>query len=181
MKRLFAASIAIMLILSICSCGAGAQDESEILDAFSSLAPKALEVYGIIYGDELTHESEAGSDNYYAVSETAEYRSISELKAVMEKVFTDGYSQVLCNTAFYGAVANDVVIYAKFIEKDGRLYVNPKTTEDFGKPREFDLDGARVVKMNQYRAIVAVSDGSAELEVYMQKESGEWRIDSAIY
>lgn len=181
MIRLFAAVIAFTLLLSVCSCGAGAQDESELIEALSSLAPKARELYEVIYGDSLEIVAEAGNDGYYAVSENAEYKTISELKAAIRKVFSSGYSEVLYNTAFNGATLNETVIYAKFIEKDGRLYMNPKSTEDFGEAREFDLSGARVVKANRYRAIIAIPDGVGELEVTIQKENGEWRIDSALF
>lgn len=181
MKKLFSVVLSLLLIFSLFSCGAGTQDDAELLSALSSLAPKARELYGIIYGDDLERVSEAESDGYYAVTETAKYKSISELKSAISNVFSEGYSEVLYNTAFNGAVLNEIVIYAKFIEKDGRLYVNPKSTENFGKAREFDLSGARVLKANRFRAIIAVPDGDGVLEVTLQKENGVWKLDSALF
>jgi hypothetical protein len=170
-----------MVIFFVYSCGMGSQNDSELLSVLSELAPTARELYGIIYGDELPHETEAGSDGYYAVSNDAEYQSVSELKTVMIEVFSSGYLQVLYNTAFNGVSSDEGTIGAKFIEKDGRLYVNPDSTNGFGKPREFDLINSRVVKSNRYKAIIAVPYGDGVLDVSMQKDNGKWKIDSAIY
>lgn len=172
---------AVIIALPLLSACGIAVDEDEILSAFSELAPAAQELYLIVYGDGLAHEEEMGSDGYYAVSADARYQSIAELKGALRGVFSEGYAQVLENTAFCSVSNEDEYIYAKFIEKDGVMYVNPKATEDFGEPREFELSKARIVQANRYKAIVAVPDGDGELEVAMQKQDGVWLIDGSLY
>lgn len=186
MKRIFSLLFAVTLLFvtaSTSSC-AKAQDDASIIAAFSALAPKAHELYGIVYGDVLPHEKEAGNDGYYAVSSDAEYQSIAELKAAMNQVFSSGYLEILYNTAFSGVSEDEGAIDAKFVEKDGALYVNPDVTSNFGSPREFDFASAEVLKANPYKAIVSVPVTGADseaLEVSMQMAEDGWRIDSAIY
>ena len=106
---------------------------------------------------------------------------MDDFESAMSEVFSEDYIEILSNTAFGGVSVDEGSIGAKFIERDGILSVDPTVTEDFGEPREFDLDTARIVKQNRFVAIIAVSSGSDELEVTMRLEDGVWKLDSALY
>ncbi|MCI8387896.1 MAG: hypothetical protein HFE63_05455 [Clostridiales bacterium] len=182
MKRFIAFILILALGVMFVSCGSTG-DSAELLNAFKDLVPKASELYKIVYDDVLPHGEESQIEGYYRISEDSEYQSIAEIKSAIGEVFSNGYAKILYNTAFNGVAVAEGSINAKYMELDGHLYVNPEATSDFGKPREFDISSVRVVKQNRFKAIVAVNvAGSDEvLEVTMQKEKGQWKLDSAVY
>ena len=131
------AALAVVIAVSLfalVSCGA--KNDAEILSALSEKYPKALYLAEVIYDDVLPHEAEPSSGKYYAVSDDSEIQSINDLKNALGEVYTQSYIKVLENTALNGATSDDVSISAKFIEKDGKLYVNPESTEHFGDDGE---------------------------------------------
>ncbi len=177
MKKL---SIILAFIMSFClfSCGGG--NSEEILGDFAALAPRATELYRIIYSDGLPH-GEIGENGYAAVSEDAEFSSIDEIEAAMEEVFFSDYCNILANTAFLGVYTAEGEIKAKFIEMDGVLYVAPSATEHFSAPREFDISEAKVVKKNKYMATVLVPHPDGDIEVSLQNTESGWKINSPLY
>lgn len=180
-KRLSLAATIIAATLSLNSCG-GAADE-EILSALESLAPKATEMYGVIYGDTLPHGEEDKS-GMCVVSSDSEYKSIAEIESAMLEVFTDEYANVLKITAFMGVSSDEGEISPKFFEQNGILYVCPSVTDDFNVPTEVDLTGAEVVKKNQYMAKVNIplSEGEDDdIEVTLKLIDGVWKIDSPLF
>ncbi len=180
MKKFAVAAFLLILSLTLLmSCGGGASDQT-ILSALEELAPKAHTLYGIIYGDTLPH-GEALDDGYCQVSASAPMKSISELRASMETVFSPDYVKILSNTAFSGVSSDEGMISAKFTERGGVLFVNPKVTEDFGEPRTFDLSKAKVLKKNPYMAIVLLPHADGDLEVTLRNVGGAWLIDSPIF
>ncbi|MBQ8510130.1 MAG: hypothetical protein IJ493_09525 [Clostridia bacterium] len=180
MKKLTVFLLLLVLAVGCVSCG-GSVNDDELLSALEELAPKAHELYVIIYGDATPHDdTESGS--YYKVSEDAVYHSINEMKAAMLEVFSPSYAQVLYNTAFNNASIDDgTMIYAKFIEKEDGLYVNPSATEGFASPRTFNLTGASVVKKNPYKATISIPTEDGSHEVTMQKVNGVWLIDTPLF
>lgn len=177
--------IAVILILALttltmlAACGGGASDAA-LLDALAEVAPKANALYAVIYGDALPH-GDAADDGYCQVSASAPYKSISELRAAMDQVFSPEYSQILANTAFSGVSSDEGAISAKFVERGGVLFVNPSVTADFGEPRTFDMTQARVIKKNPYMAIVLLPHADGDLEVTLQNVDGQWLIDSPMF
>lgn len=167
------------MIISLISCGGGA-DDSEILSELSALAPRATELYRIIYSDALPR-SEVSEDGYYRVSDEAPFTSVAELDAAMRRVFYYDYYKILANTAFKGVFAEEGEIVAKFTDRDGRLYVAPSVTAHFGEPREFDLTEAKVIKKNPYMAIVRIPHADGDVEVTLQKTESGWMINSPLF
>ncbi len=179
MKRFAVFFLLVIMIISLASCG-GRADNAEILAELSALAPRATELYRIIYGDALPHGN-VSEDGYYRVSDNAAFTSVDELDAAMREVFYYDYYKILANTAFFGVAAAEGEIGAKFVDKDGRLYVAPSVTEHFGEPREFDLTEAKVVKKNPYMAIVRIPHADGDIEVTLQMTENGWMINSPLF
>lgn len=161
------------------SCGTAVSDE-EIISALVQLAPKARAVYGVVYGDGLAH-GPADDTGYCLVDVEAEYASIAEIKAAIYTVFTPEYGQIIENTAFRGVETDEGYIGAKFMERDGSLYVNPSATSDFSLPREFDMDTAAVKEKTIYMAEIVLEHVDGNIEVTLQYMDGKWLIDSPLY
>ena len=178
MTAALAAVIAVS-VFALVSCGAGNDDE--ILSALREKYPEALYLAQVIYSDVLPHEEEPSSGKYYAVSEDSEIQSIDALKDALGKVYTQSYIKVLENTALNGATSDDVSISAKFIEKDGKLYVCPQSTGHFGEPTELDLSTAKVARSSRFKAEVTVERDDGTFYILLEKYDGEWLIDSSIW
>lgn len=178
MKKFICLILTFSLLLCAVSCGG--YDSEELISAVRDIAPKAYELYSVIYGDELERSALEESNGYYLVTDDR-YTSISELKIAMKEVFSESYMKVISNTAFDGVSSDEGSIDPKFKEIDGKLYVDPEVTADFGKQREFDLENIKVLKQNRFKAKVLVTTGDETLEVTLQKEDGIWKFDSSIY
>ena len=166
------------VVLFCCACG-GVSDKV-LLDALAEAAPKASELYGIIYGDALPH-GEALDDGYCQVSSSAPYKTITALRTAIGSVFSPEYSKILENTAFSGVSSDEGAISAKFVERGGVLIIKPEVTADFGAPRTFDISKATVLKKNPYMAIVLLPHADGDLEVTLQNVNGKWMIDSPMF
>lgn len=166
-------------VLFCCACGGGVSDKV-LLDALAEAAPKASELYGIIYGDALPH-GEALDDGYCQVSSSAPYKTITALRTAIGSVFSPEYSKILENTAFSGVSSDEGAISAKFVERGGVLFIKPEVTADFGAPRTFDISKATVLKKNPYMAIVLLPHADGDLEVTLQNVNGKWMIDSPMF
>lgn len=171
---LLAALIAVMMF----SCGAA--DDSEIMSSFSELAPKATQLFKIVYGDGLAY-GEIGEDGYAPVLDSAAYTTAAELEEAMFEVFTPEYVQVLSNTAFSGVSSDQGKINPKFKEVNGHLYVDPSVTADFGEIRDFDISDAYVSKKNRQMAKVYVHHEEGDIEVELELTDDGWRIDSPLF
>lgn len=180
MKKLTLLTV-ILYLVTLASCGTSAEDEQKLLDDFRAAAPRALELYSYIYGDALPLTDEESVSGYYVVADNSPIKTMDDFESALEEVFSEDYIEVISNTAFGGVSVDEGSIGAKIIERDGILSVDPTVTEDFGEPREFDLDTARIVKQNRFIAIVAVKSGTDELEVTLRLEDGVWKLDSALY
>lgn len=179
MKRIIGLILTFSLIIS-CFVSCGGYDKEELISAVRELAPKAEELYSVIYGDSLETSAVEESNGYYLVTDSR-YQSVAELKAAMNEIFSKSYMKVLSNTAFDGVSADEGSIAAKFLEVGEKLYVNPAVTKDFGEPRHFDTESIKIVKQNRFKAKVAIKSGDTELEVTLQKSDGKWKLDSAMY
>lgn len=177
MKKIIGLLLTVSLLLLV-SCGG--YDSKELVSAINDLAPKARELYSVIYGNDIGRSALEESNGYYLVTDSR-YQSIAEIKSAMKEVFSESYIKVISNTAFNGVSSDEGAISAKFKEIGGKLYVNPEVTADFGEPRDFDLDDIKIVKQNRFKAKVALKSGEETLEVTLQKEDGVWKLDSSMY
>lgn len=178
MKRFAVIAIIISVIFSVCACS-GYADDSEIIGALGELLPKSKYLYSAVYGDILEHG--LPDDTGYCLVEDEELTSISQIKEALYTVFTPEYADIICNTAFRGVQTDDGYISAKFMEREGKLYVNPSTTEDFATPRDFDISSASVKEKNLYMAKVEISHNGTVIEVILQYMDGKWLIDSPVF
>ncbi len=181
MRRIFAFLTLLVCVFTLASCRSSA-DPAELREALASLAPRARELYGVIYGDSAAHEPISGENGYYLVTDEV-YSSEAAIREALLEVFTEGYAEILCNTAFNGVSSEEGAIGAKFrTELDGSFTVKPSVTSHIASPREFDLDSLEVVRQNAYLAIVSIASASGErVEVTLQMTREGWRLDSALF
>ncbi len=179
MKKLLTLSLAVILSILLISCDT--VPDEEIISSLENLSVAAYDLNMIIYGDSLDHEEEPEENGYYKVSPYAEYTSIEELIEALKLVFSPEYIEIMSNTAFNGVSVNEGMVGAKFMEKDGQMYVNPSVTENFGEPKMIDTTKAKVANKNNYVAIVIIPDGDDDIEITMRNVDGKWLIDSPIF
>lgn len=179
MKKLLTLSLAVILSVLLISCSTVADEV--IISALADLSDEAYELNLIIYGDGLARAEVAEENGYYKVADDAAYTSAAALKSAMGEVFSPEYIEVINNTAFRGVKVDEGMVGAKFMEKDGQLYVNLSVTENFGEPKMIDTTNAKIRDKNNYVAIVVIPDGEDEIEVTMRNVDGKWLIDSPIF
>ena len=180
MKKLAVLLVVLTLAAAAALTSCGGAGDDELISSLEALAPGAGELYRVIYADVLPH-GEAEEDGYCKVSTDADYTSIAAIQKAMSEVFTPEYCQILSNTAFSGISVDEGSIGAKFAEENGVLYVNPSVTEDFAMPRTFDLSSAKVVKKNNFMAIIRIPHADGDVEVTMRRINGAWLIDSPMF
>jgi len=177
-KKLSVILSTILAVGCISSCS-GAPDE-EIIAALEELTPKAVEMYGIVYGDTLPH-GEADENGMCVVSGESKYTNIFQIKSDLAKVFSDEYLQIISNTAFSGVAVDEGEISPKFFEQNGILYVNPSATENFEVIDSINLDGCKVIKKNKFMAVVELlqDEGNEDdMEITLRYTENGWRIDN---
>ncbi len=179
MKKLLSLTLTVILSVLLISCNTVADEV--VISALADLSDEAYELNLIIYGDGLAREEVAEENGYYKVSADAEYTSVAALKTAMGEVFSPEYIEIMNNTAFRGVSSDAGVVGAKFMEKDGVMYVNPSVTENFGEPKMIDTTKAKVANKNNYVAIVIIPDGDDDIEITMRNVDGKWLIDSPIF
>ena len=162
----------------VTSCG-GAPDE-EIIAALGELAPKAVEMHGVVYGDTVPH-GEADESGMCVVSPESKYTGTDQINTALYEVFSDEYAEIIGNTAFRGVIADEGEINPKFFEQDGILYVNPSATENFEVIESINTEGCKVTKKNKFMAIVELpqNEGSEDdMEITLRYTENGWRIDN---
>lgn len=177
--RAAVAACCLMFLAGAVSCAY--KDSDEIVSSFIEKYPRARDLAEIVYGEGLAYTGDSDDKGYFEVSPEAEIQSINALKAELKKVYTSGYIDVIENTAFKGATFDTDMVYPKFTEKDGKLYVCPESTEHFGRSRELQAETARVTKRSRIKAEITVECGGESFIVTMEKQNGEWLIDSSVY
>ena len=180
-NKLLSAFLIVVSLFNVASCGGVSDDE--ILSTLSELAPRAAEVYAVIYGDSVPH-GEADESGMCMVSEDSKYKSTADISLSMLDAFTVEYADVLANTAFRGVTSDEGGKNPKFFEQDGVLYVCPSATEGFVVPSAPDLTNAKVVKKNKFMAVVNIPQGDGiedDIEVTLRFTDKGWKIDSPLF
>lgn len=182
-------SFILSLLLIFCTFNSCAGiNKEELLDELPSLIEKGRELLDIVYGEGLeTDESGSASyrAGYAAVSESAPYTSIDELKNALSEVFSEAYTAVLCNTALNGVSYDGGSISPRYIEsEDGALYADGNFEMHIEK-REPKYDSIKITKSNRYMAEIEITmvyaDGREEIDtVLVVNEDGKWKLDSAV-
>ena len=152
MKKRIAA--ALLILLTLTSCGGGVHSEEEIRTVLDELLPKSFELNEIYFGEGLPmsndkamveqfygmFDSDVEAINYHPVDVSCGYTTETDIREATLEVFTADYAEYLFGRAFSGISATfnegeeqeytSTAVYAMYIEQDGILTVRINLDEE---------------------------------------------------
>lgn len=208
MKKRIAA--AMLILLTLTSCGGGVHSEEEIRTVLDELLPKSFELNEIYFGEGLPmsndkamveqfygmFDSDVEAINYHPVDVSCGYTTETEIREATLEVFTADYAEYLFGRAFSGISATfnegeeqeytSTAVYAMYIEQDGILTVRINLDEEaIPLGRTYDLDGMELTENEENFVIAKIPtemDGRAlDVELRLVKTADGWRLDSPTY
>lgn len=208
MKKRIAA--ALLILLTLTSCGGGVHSEEEIRTVLDELLPKSFELNEIYFGEGLPmsndkamveqfygmFDSDVEAINYHPVDVSCGYTTETEIREATLEVFTADYAEYLFGRAFSGISATfnegeeqeytSTAVYAMYIEQDGILTVRINLDEEaIPLGRTYDLDGMELTENEENFVIAKIPtemDGRAlDVELRLVKTADGWRLDSPTY
>ena len=208
MKKRIAA--ALLILLTLTSCGGGVHTEEEIRTVLDELLPKSFELNEIYFGEGLPmsndkamveqfygmFDSDVEAINYHPVDVSCGYTTETDIREATLEVFTADYAEYLFGRAFSGISATfnegeeqeytSTAVYAMYIEQDGILTVRINLDEEaIPLGRTYDLDGMELTENAENFVIAKIPtemDGRAlDVELRLVKTPDGWRLDSPTY
>lgn len=208
MKKRIAA--ALLILLTLTSCGGGVHSEEEIRTVLDELLPKSFELNEIYFGEGLPmsndkamveqfygmFDSDVEAINYHPVDVSCGYTTETDIREATLEVFTADYAEYLFGRAFSGISATfnegeeqeytSTAVYAMYIEQDGILTVRINLDEEaIPLGRTYDLDGMELTENTENFVIAKIPtemDGRAlDVELRLVLTPDGWRLDSPTY
>ena len=208
MKKRIAA--ALLILLTLTSCGGGVHTEEEIRTVLDELLPKSFELNEIYFGEGLPmsndkamveqfygmFDSDVEAINYHPVDVSCGYTTETDIREATLEVFTADYAEYLFGRAFSGISATfnegeeqeytSTAVYAMYIEQDGILTVRINLDEEaIPLGRTYDLDGMELTENEENFVIAKIPtemDGRAlDVELRLVLTPEGWRLDSPTY
>lgn len=198
------ALVTLVSVLSFSSCAKGIKIEmdEELKERFVYLIEESRELNTVFFGsglpvyrrggdllaDRIAIYQSSGLLGYLTVSEQSEYKSIDDIKAAAESVFSEKYLRSLYETAFDGVVLGSTGAYLRYHDDGSFLYQNINAN-DFGlNERIYDYSTMKIVAPSD-KTYVNVSVESYSLsdkkritvELSFSFERGNWYLDSPTY
>lgn len=190
--------LALLMVLSLTSCGVSKADKEEIISAAKELITASYEINEIYFGKGLktTGKEVLVHTEFEYVDETTGYGSIAVLKEATSKVYTEDYcNDYLYVMAFEGIKSSDdeesAISFPRFREDTkGRLCQIKSAKEDGADlKRTYDFDSIKVESYVRGVAtikIMSLVDGKAdettgEITLKLVKQADGWRLDSPTY
>ena len=208
-KRVLSALFAIILVLfSFFTASCQKEEVSQMTNdeakaILNELVETSQLVNRIFLGNELKFEDENAVDldtvtgaQYYEVASDSVVKSIAELKALAESVYSKSYLKDVYAMAFEGYSFEDSTGYKidyqpRFSEnREGRLCMDISNDYDFSLDTVIDIESANVVERKAGRVVMELDytkesqSGKMKLAlVYQTDDSGEgkWLLDSPTY
>ena len=208
MKKRIAA--ALLILLTLTSCGGGVPSEEENRTVLDELLPKSFELNEIYFGEGLPmsndkamveqfygmFDSDVEAINYHPVDVSCGYTTETDIREATLEVFTADYAEYLFGRAFSGISATfnegeeqeytSTAVYAMYIEQDGILTVRINLDEEaIPLGRMYDLDGMELTENEENFVIAKIPtemDGRAlDVELRLVLTPDGWRLDSPTY
>lgn len=207
MKRILTILLACVMLaggaMGVCSCGRKkAPRLDEVYDRLVQVIEASHEVNVLLFGmglpvydrgdaeDELVHRYFGfGDESRVYVTPYAKYKSVADMKAAIDAVYSTAYRQSLYESLFTGYVADEmsVAMPARFSEDDRYLYMSTYVTPLVEGVRVYDYASMEIVGYTASSKRLKVSIRSyAEnypeewRTVYLSfvYENGDWYLDS---
>lgn len=134
-------------------------------------------------------------DDYDYVSDESKYRTVDEIKAYAETVYSRNYMLSLYSTLFDGVASGDYVMkarYAEYTRSDNTTLLASLNTYEplFTERRVYDFDSAEIVKLGSNSRFVRIKinsylpsapDKIYEDELNLTLQDGKWYLDSPTF
>ncbi len=208
MKKWLRITLIFGLLMSFISCG-GKYTSAEMREIVEPLI-EASEILNVVYfGEGLpvsvdedeaeafysSFDTDVESLNYHPVAEDSAYTTEAEIREDTLAVFTEEYSKFLFDRAFVGVSdtydngegeVTQTAVYARYIERNGRLTVRLKLSEEaYELGRVYDFSTLKIVQERKNYVIVEIETelggviSPVELKVVLTEDG--WRLDSPTY
>lgn len=195
-KILITALAALMLITAV-SCGKAPLEltDEEARELLARLVPKAEEINEIFFGEGLpavdeAYENEPVATAYYPVHPDFGYKSIAEIKAAAEAVYSKRYLEGIYVTAFRGVTSEssdgviDTSVSPRYKEISGELRVDVFADKNELRTKP-DVSTAKVVEKTSEYVKVSMNytsgESSGTMTVLLTVQEGVWLLDSPTY
>lgn len=211
MKKLISLLSAVILVLSLASCGGADYTDEEVINAAASLIDLSYEVNEIYFGKGLPtqvvedvpeyengfeketledYEYDVQTVKYYPVTEDCKYHSTGELTELAEAVYSESYCKILYDRAMVG-FSNDVTSSVRYpMYVDDVIYgitVRADVAEKaLPLTRVYDTSSIKVEEKKSDSATVSVEatdngESAERVSLTLVKEGGKWRLDTPTY
>ena len=204
-RKITALLAAVLLVVSLGSCKQEemppALTDAEAAARLQELVPDALCFMKLVYGEGLPAAEDAGQETtggtrYLPVARDAAYRSVAQMKADAEKLFSSGYLDGTLYVVLFDGYTppsetqkNETVVSdyidPRYKEEDGVLYVDVNFN-GFEIKTEPIPQSAAVLSGNDREVTVRMDysiDGEVKgnMRVRLVLENGSWLLDSPVY
>ena len=190
MKRILTILLACVMLaggaMGVCSCGRNkAPRLDEVYDRLVQVIEASHEVNVLLFGmglpvydrgdaeDELVHRYFGfGDESRVYVTPYAKYKSVADMKAAIDAVYSTAYRQSLYESLFTGYVADEmsVAMPARFSEDDRYLYMSTYVTPLVEGVRVYDYASMEIVGYTASSKRLRVS-----IRSYAENYPEEWR------
>ena len=136
----------------------------------------------------------ADPEEYDYVRDDSKYRTIDDIKAYAETVYSRSYMLSLYGSLFDGVASGDTVLrarYVEYIESSGsRLALLNSYEPLYSEERQYDFSTAKIEKWGSSAKRVRISvesylpsapDKRVEVEIGLVLQDGEWYLDSPTF
>lgn len=184
------ASMIILILISVIflfSCASGISDE-EVRTILTDLVPRSQQLNDIFWGSGIKPEDEDAvplitvtTAQYYTVAEDSPYKSVGDIKAAAEKVFSKDYLNSVYTVMFEGSSDID----PRFADnEEGLLTIDicynsyDFTTEIFPETAVVKETGADLIRAE----VSCKTNGEpGKMNISLRRQDGVWLIDSPTY
>lgn len=199
MKKIFFLVLALVLTSSCFSSCAADMSDAEAADILAGLVPLSQELNAVFWGDGLPLEDEnaepvqtVSGPQYYPVSQDSPYKTINEIKAAAEQVFSADYLADIYVMAFDGYEydgGDDGTVYTfnpRFKDNDdGVLCVDIANELSYNLDNEIKTETAKITDRGSgiiEVSVKCVRDGEeSDMKITLKEQDGVWLLDSPTY
>lgn len=191
MKKLLIFTLSVIMLMGLCSCRE--LDHARAREIAVPLIEESQKLDIILYGEGLS-VSEEKKEGKYSLVASEEYKSLDDIKAALDRVYTPELSEITRNAILKGSSTEHGTNYARYISIDGALYQYDEAKVYVKYARKYDTDSIRATDMTDRRIMIKVdtytadTDGNysdkaetIELKFIYDDAYGDWRLDTPTY
>ncbi len=197
MKKIICIVCALAFLLLSAGCGRLKITDEEALEVLNGLVPKAAVINEIFFGSGLPADGdepvpENTEQLYVPVSRESPYKSVKDIKAAAEQVYSSGYLSSVYVSMFEGTSAegeNDAAVATispRYREIGGVLNINV-SFPSYNIRRIESVRSAHITGNARKRVTVSClcvlrgEQAETEIELYLTQENGRWLLQSPSY